>query len=325
MLERLDGLDITWIIGLFAAIAAVLVVEAFYITVFKPESYRDQVNRRLRIMKDSHSREEVLILLRRERGLTADGFYRLPIEALNRLMTQSGVTVSVTRLVAGMVLIGAIAFAGVFYVQRAVLPALGAALLLGPVAPILILRMLRKRRWAAFGARFPDALDIIVRSVKAGHPVPIAIAMVAREMPDPIGSEFGMLADEITYGSDLETAMRNMLARVGQEDLPLFVTAISIQSATGGNLTEILSNLSKVIRERFKMRRKIKALSSEGKFSAYALTALPILLFFAINAANPKFYGAIIHMSVTQYAIGATLVWMGIGNAIMSKMVNFRV
>jgi tight adherence protein B len=325
MLDMLDRLDITWIIGLFAAVAVVLMVEAFYIAVFKPESYRDQVNRRLRIMKDSHSREEVLILLRRERGLTADGFYRLPLEALNRLMTQSGVKVSVGRLIAAIALVAAAAFTGVFVWQKAVLPALGAAVLLGPVLPVLVLRHLRKRRWAAFGAGFPDALDIIVRSVRAGHPVPIAIAMVAREMPDPIGSEFGMLADEVTYGSDLETAMRNMLARVGQEDLPLFVTAVSIQSSTGGNLTEILSNLSKVIRERFKMRRKIKALSSEGKFSAYALTALPVLLFCAINGANPKFYGDILHIEATRWALGMTLVWMGIGNAIMNKMVNFKV
>lgn len=325
MLAFLDQVDTTWIIGLFAAITVVLMVEAFYITVFKPESYRDQVNRRLRIMKDSHSREDVLVLLRRERGLTADGFYRLPLEALNRLMTQSGVKVSLARLIAAMVIVAGATFIAVLITRDALVPALAAAVLMGPVLPILVLRFLRKRRWGAFGAAFPDALDIIVRSVRAGHPVPIAIAMVAREMSDPIGTEFGMLADEITYGSDLETAMRNMMARVGQEDLPLFVTAVSIQSSTGGNLTEILSNLSKVIRERFKMRRKIRALSSEGKFSAYALTALPILLFLAINITNPKFYGTIIDMEQTRWALGCTLVWMGIGNAIMNKMVNFKV
>lgn len=325
MLDALDHLDMTWIVGLFAAIAVVLAVEAFYMAVFKPESYRDQVNRRLRIMKDSHSREEVLVLLRRERGLTADGFYRLPIEALNRLMTQSGVKISLARVLGAMIGVAVVAFIGVFVTQQAALPAIAAAVLLGPVLPILILRFLRKRRWAAFGAGFPDALDIIVRSVRAGHPVPIAIAMVAREMPDPIGTEFGMLADEVTYGSDLETAMRNMYGRVGQEDLPLFVTAVSIQSSTGGNLTEILANLSAVIRERFKMRRKIKALSSEGKFSAYALTALPVLLFIAINVSNPRFYGDILHMQPTRVAFACIVVWMGIGNAIMNKMVNFKV
>ena len=124
--------------------------------------------------------------------------------------------------------------------------------------PLLALHVLRGRRQKKFGAQFPDAIDIIVRSLRAGHPVPIAITMVAREMADPIGTEFGIVVDEITYGADLETAMRNLYFRVGQDDLPLFVTAVAIQGSTGGNLGEILENLSAVIRERFKMRRKIR-------------------------------------------------------------------
>ena len=124
------------------------------------------------------------------------------------------------------------------------LEALGAALFCCTLLPLLVLKFKRGRRQKAFGAQFPDALDIIVRSLRAGHPVPIAIAMVAREMADPIGTEFGIVADEITYGADLETGMRNLYFRIGQEDLPLFVTAVAIQSSTGGNLGEILQNLS---------------------------------------------------------------------------------
>ena len=146
-----------------------------------------------------------------------------------------------------------------------------------------MLRVLRGRRQKKFGAQFPDALDIIVRSLRAGHPVPIAITMVAREMPDPIGSEFGIVADEITYGADLETAMRNLYFRIGQDDLPLFVTAVAIQGSTGGNLGEILENLSGVIRQRFKMRRKIRALAAEGRASAMILSALPIVMFLVIQ------------------------------------------
>ena len=115
---------------------------------------------------------------------------------------------------------------------------------------------------------------MIVRSLKAGHPVPVAIGLVARELPDPIGTEFGLVADEVTYGSDLVTALRKMQGRVGQEDLPLFITAVSIQSSTGGNLREILQGLSDVIRQRIKMRRKIQSISAEGRISAYFLTAL---------------------------------------------------
>ena len=188
-----------------------------------------------------------------------------------------------------------------------------------------MLRWLRNRRHNKFAAQFPDAIDIIVRSLKAGHPVPIAIAMVAREMGDPVGTEFGMLADEITYGSDLETAMRSLMFRVGQEDLPLFVTAVAIQGSTGGNLSEILSNLSKVIRERFKRRRKIRALSSEGRFSALALSAMPVLFFGAVSLTNPGFYGEIIHIQITKIVLGGAVTWMVIGNLIMKKMINFRI
>ena len=96
--------------------------------------------------------------------------------------------------------------------------------------PIMVLRFRRKRRHKLFGMQLPEALELITRSLKAGHPVPVAIAMVAREMPDPIGTEFGVVADEVTYGSDLVSALHNLYERVGQEDLPLFVTAVSIQT-----------------------------------------------------------------------------------------------
>ena len=132
-----------------------------------------------------------------------------------------------------------------------------------------------------------------MRSLRAGHPVPVAITMVAREMPDPIGTEFGIVTDEITYGADLETAMRNLFFRVGTDDLPLFVTAVAIQRSTGGNLGEILENLSAVIRQRFKMRRKIRALAAEGRASALILSSLPIGMFAVIQFLVPDFYASV--------------------------------
>ena len=120
----------------------------------------------------------------------------------------------------------------------------------------MALRFLRKRRHKLFGIQLPEALELITRSLKAGHPVPVAISMVAREMPDPIGTEFGVVADEVTYGSDLVSALQSMYDRVGHEDLPLFVTAVSIQSTSGGNLREILDGLSTVIRDRGKLRAR---------------------------------------------------------------------
>jgi tight adherence protein B len=191
--------------------------------------------------------------------------------------------------------------------------------------PLLVLRTLRGRRQKQFGLQLPDAIDIIVRSLRAGHPVPIAVTMVARELADPVGTEFGIVADEITYGADLETAMRNLFYRVGQDDLPLFVTAVAIQGSTGGNLGEILENLSAVIRQRFKMRRKIKALASEGKMSAMLLSALPIGMFFIVQVVSPDFYGSVWHFDLTKLGLGAAAAWMVMGNLLMYRMVNFKI
>jgi tight adherence protein B len=191
--------------------------------------------------------------------------------------------------------------------------------------PFFALLYLRSRRLKKFSAQFPDALDVIVRSLRAGHPVPIAIATVSREMADPIGSEFGLVSDEITYGADLETAMRNLYYRVGTDDLPLFVTAIAIQSSTGGNLGEILQNLSGVIRQRFKMRRKIRALAAEGRASAIVLSSLPFGVFAAIQFVTPTFYESVWHESLTRICLAAAGSWMAMGNLIMFKMVKFRI
>jgi tight adherence protein B len=164
-----------------------------------------------------------------------------------------------------------------------------------------------------------------VRSLRAGHPVPIAITMVSREMGDPIGSEFGIVSDEITYGADLESALRNLYFRVGTDDLPLFVTAVAIQGSTGGNLGEILENLSSVIRQRFKMRRKIRALAAEGRASALILSSLPIALFLIIQVVAPNFYGSVWQEDLTTTALMIAGAWMGAGNFIMYRMVNFRI
>lgn len=140
-------------------------------------------------------------------------------------------------------------------------------------------------------------------------------------MADPIGTEFGIVTDEMTYGSDLETAMRNLYFRVGTDDLPLFVTAVGIRRSTGGNLDEILE----VIRERFKMRRKIRALASEGRASALILSALPIGMFAIIQFLVPNFYADVWGQNLTKIGLTLAGCWMCVGNFIMYRMVNFRI
>ncbi|MGZ5897331.1 MAG: type II secretion system F family protein, partial [Xanthobacteraceae bacterium] len=270
----------------FAAVSVILAAEAVYLLFHSSSSYRTRINRRLALLSDNTNREDVLIQLRRERGLSGEGEFNLPIEALNRLIMQSGVGMGCGKVISICALILMIAFGATLVVRSSLFESAIAGLVGGVVLPYLLLRMKRARRLKKFGEQFPEAIDVIVRSLRAGHPVPIAVSMVGREFTDPVGSEFGIVTDEITYGADLETAMRNLHFRVGQDDLPLFVTAVAIQGSTGGNLGEILENLSAVIRQRFKMRRKVKALASEARASAMILSGLPIGVFAIIQVAS---------------------------------------
>ena len=315
----------TYLMYLLIGVSAAMFAEAGYLLFYNKASYRKNINRRLKVMDDKPDRESVLVQLRRERGLTSGGEYRLPLINLNQLLLQSGLSIGFTRLMLFIAIGASASFVGTLMFDGILSHAAGAALFCGLVLPLMVLRMLRGRRQKKFAAQFPDAIDIIVRSLRAGHPVPIAITMVAREMPDPIGSEFGIVTDEITYGADLETAMRNLYFRVGSDDLPLFVTAVAIQGSTGGNLGEILENLSAVIRQRFKMRRKIRALAAEGRASALILSSLPIAMFGVIQLVTPEFYASVWDQSLTKVGLSLAACWMGIGNYIMYRLVNFRI
>jgi tight adherence protein B len=317
--------DPIYLIYLLVAASAGLLFEGVYLLFFAGSSYRKNVNRRLKLLRNEPNRENILVQLRRERGLTMSGHYSFNIANFNQLVLQSGLTVGIKKLLVLIVIGAALAFVAGLFFRGDMIQALLIALFCAIPLPFLVLRFLRNRRQKRFGAQFPDALDMIVRSLRAGHPTPIAISMVAREMRDPMGSEFGIVADEITYGADLETALRNLYYRVGQDDLPLFVTAVAIQGSTGGNLGEILENLSKVIRERFKMRRKIRSLASEGRASALILSSLPIAMFLVIQFVAPDFYAGIWNEDITKKALAGALTWMGIGNFIMYRLVNFRI
>jgi tight adherence protein B len=287
------------LIGLSAAMFA----DGFYLLFYRKASYRKNINRRVKVADKKTDRESVLVQLRRERGLTSGGDYRLPLVNLNQLLLQSGLSIGFSRLILFIVTGMIAAFAGTYAFDGNLLDSALAALFCGTVLPWFVLRILRKRRQKKFSAQFPDAIEIIVRSLRAGHPVPIAISMVAREMPDPIGSEFGIVTD----------------------DLPLFVTAVAIQGATGGNLGEILENLSGVIRQRFKMRRKIRALAAEGRATALVLSLLPIGIFIVLLILVPNFYGSVWNERLTKIVLALAGCWMGVGNYMMYRLVNFRI
>ena len=318
----MSGASMLYLIYGGVALSGIMVAEALYLLYAGQADRRTSINRRMKLQDGKLSQEQVLIQLRKERG--GEGGSLFSLDCLRRLRAQSGLVMPLPRFLG---ITTGIAFAAALLAVWFGLPliaALAVLLVVAAILPLMALRTLRNRRHKMFGIQLPEALELITRGLKAGHPVPVAVAMVAREMPDPIGTEFGMVADEVTYGSDMVTALQNLFQRVGHEDLPLFVTAVAIQSQSGGNLREILDGLSQVIRERGKLRRKVRSISTEGRMSAYILTAVPALLAASMMVLMPEMYMSVIDEPMTWYMLAGTLVWLVLGNAIMFRMANFR-
>lgn len=307
------------------AATTIILAEGGYLLLATGAGNRKAVNRRMRLQSDQAvTQKEAYIQIRKERRLdqkesgTTLGKKLLQLHGQTAMKMPLAKFTFITTLVAS----GIGAAIGVYSGNYQIGIGIGAILMIA--IPFMILRSKRKKRHKKFGAQLPEALELITRGLRAGHPVPIAFSMVAREMPDPIGTEFGILSDEITYGANTVQAMQNLYDRVGHEDLPLFVTAVSIQSTTGGSLREILEGLSKVIRDRAKLRRKIKAISVEGRMSAYILTAVPVLLALVITIFMPSYYGDVIHQAHTWQLVGGSVTWLIIGNAVLFKMASFK-
>jgi tight adherence protein B len=173
--------------------------------------------------------------------------------------------------------------------------------------------------------QFPEAIDIFTRSLRAGHPIASAIFLITEEMGDPIGSEFGLVSDEVSYGAELTDALLAMAERWNLEDMRMFVVSVSVQSETGGNLAEILGNLSNVIRARAAMYMKVRALSSEGRVSALMLSALPAFSFLVLFFFSPRFYLDVAQDPIFVIGFSSLLVLYAVGVLVIRRMVDLRV
>jgi len=310
-------------IALGFAVAAMALIATLIVLKYKKQ--RDHINRRILPLQEEVTPQNAVYLLRKE-GDGSGGFaLSAPGIWLDKLIMNAGKTISTSRFVSMMGAAMVVILAGSLMLGLSIIVALPLAAFGGLGVPVLSLKYLKSRRIKKFAIQFTEAIELIVRSLKAGHPVPTAIKMVAREMPDPISTEFGMIADEVSYGSDLVTAIKAMQDRVDYEDLPLFVTAISIQSITGGNLSGILEGLATVLRGRVKLRRKVKAAAAEGRASAMILNSVPICVMAFISIFTPEYYGDIIHEEFIIIGLALTFGWMMIGNFAMYKMMNFKV
>src|SRR5882672_6389052 len=190
---------------------------------------------------------------------------------------------------------------------------------------ILYLSRARKKRRGKFEEQLPDAIDLIVRSLKIGHPLSGAMSVVGRELPTPICTEFATAFEEVTYGQDIPAAFAKMAERIKLQDLGYLAMAIQIQQESGGNLVESLSKLSSVIRSRFRMFRKVKSLTAEGRFSAWFLSIFPFTLIFIIQFIKPDHYTQVMDVPVFPYLVAATFVLLGINIIAMRIITNLKV
>jgi tight adherence protein B len=260
------------------------------------------INLRLKLIGEGRTRGEALTLLRRSMiDLTTQVPPALiPLaRKFDQMMTATQLTVPAGRVLLALLLSPVAVFlaivalmltAGMVIGFGRILLVATFAVLIGGVLPLMVLQFKANRTRKRMQDQFPVALDVFVRGLRAGHPIAAALDLLTVEMPDPIGTQFGIVVDEVTYGADLRDALQGMAERWNLDDMRMFVVSLSVQSETGGNLAEILENLSKVIRERASMMMKVRALSSEGRLTGIMLTALPALAFTILFVANPRFY-----------------------------------
>jgi tight adherence protein B len=312
-----------WTINCVVFAAVILIVQALYWLIAGAQGRSAAIKRRLASSAGRGASSEPLDILRQERGLA--NFDHPRFASLNEFLAQTGLRMSVLALGAWAVSLGAAVALALSPFLLHLWAAAAVGLAVGPLAVVLYLRIVRARRIDRFTAQLPDALSIIVRSLRIGHPFVSAIGLASREMRDPIAAELAMTAEEVGFGQDVTTAVVNLHRRVGQDDLLFLVTAVSVQSQTGGNLAEVLGRLATLMRQRSTLKLKVRALSAEGRLSAWFLSAMPFILYAAIRLLSKDYFGELAGSPVLVPALVYGSISLVVSNVIIYHMVNFKI
>ena len=307
-------------VGLFLGI--LLAYDGIRQLLSRTESTGAARNRRMRMIKKGASTDQVLNLLlddasarkSRRRGLMGQ---------LKQLLRQAGAPfglfgyglIVVALFVVTFVVTGAFLAPGISLLSSLAVPLLG---------PLAVLIAIRKARLDKLLTQLPDALELMARGLMVGHPLNVTVTNVATDMPDPIGSEFGVIQDQVSYGDDIATAFAGFADRIDLEDVRYLAVSVGIQHGTGGNLARVLKVLSKVIRDRATMRRRIRTISSEGRLSAMILTLLPFGIFGMIMLTTPSFYRDVQDDPLFMPFAIAILSLVALQGIILNRLVNFK-
>ncbi|HEX2367118.1 MAG TPA: type II secretion system F family protein [Bradyrhizobium sp.] len=297
-------------------------------------SVSQTVKRRIELIKERHgdviagNAQAQIRKLFAERGTKLESYAStlIPKPALLRKrLEMTGKEISLGKY--AMVCIGIIAFVTLGLKMRGapLLLALLLGLFFGIGGPHFVISKMITRRVKKYNSNFPDANELMVRGHRSGLPITETLGIVAGEIIGPVGVEFRMVSDKMKIGRTMEAALQETADRLGTPEFQFFVITLAIQRETGGNLAETLSNLADVLRKRAQMKLKIRAMSSESKASAYIVGSLPFVVFTLVWMINPKYMAGFFTDQRLMVAGIGGMIWMGIGGAIMAKMVNFEI
>lgn len=308
-------------------IGVLALVEGVYLTVFgKSISLNSRVNRRLEMLEKGASREDVLVELRKQLGQHQNSRSIPLYSMLAHKAHKAAIAFSPQQLVMIMCAITALVFIVLTATTETsfnmrVITSLG----MGVGGVYMWVSGKANKRMSVIEEQLPDAIELMVRSLRVGHPFNSTVQVVAKEVSDPLATEFGIIADESAYGRDIGEALKEMAERLDMQDLRFLAVAVTIQQQSGGNLAEILAGLAKVIRARFRLFRRVKAITAEAKWSGKFLSGFPIVAMVGINLLDPNYYDEVLDHALFIPACIAVACFLAANLFVMRVLTNIKV
>lgn len=311
-------------------LSVLLLVQALYLLWRARRGNEAQrLNRRLNLASETLVTDGQRSLLKQRKSSEVSSLARLLdgfsfTARVDHYLVQSGLSWTVGRLLLTSSI--AAAFGLVIAVLTASPPIFGLAYVfaLGSLPWMYVVRA-RGKRLRKLEQQLPDALDLITRAMRAGHSLPLGLQLLTEEMTDPIASEFRLVHEQVSFGVSMQQALTNLCDRVPLTDFRYFVVSVLIQRQSGGNLTEVLSNLSRLIRERLKLMGRIRVLSAEGKLSAWILGILPFAIGLLLHVFSPQFFGVIWTDPLGTMMLQILLTMMAMGIFVLTRIIKIRV
>ena len=308
-------------------IAVLALVQGAYLVIFgKSISMDGKVNRRLDMLDKGGNREQVLDQLRKEMTQHMKS-QSIPIYSLLADRAQkANIAFTPVQLILMMVVLSGVSFALLTTLTDVGVPIRAlVAVLMGIGSVYVWVNGKAKKRMNMLAEQLPEAVELMVRSLRVGHPFSSAVSIVAREVPDPLGTEMGMISDEAAYGRDMGETLKAMAERLDNQDMRFLAVAVTIQQTSGGNLAEILDGLAKVIRARFRLFRRVSAITAEAKWSGNLLSAFPVVALLGINLVKPDYYDEVMQSPLFIPAVLIVVAFLVVNLLVMRALVDIKV